>query len=241
MRGYGTAGYGTPWYSTAPVGNAPALLTDELRLSPLASFAVAIPAIGSLLNLINLRIHAVQYRILGHEYHNMLEAQQNGRTAPPLTIPNGFYGGFGVIVSLFNLVVVAAVITACVWQFRAASTARALGRPAKHSPGWGVGCWFVPVVNLWMPYQALRDCLGPDDPHRQLVARYWMLLIGASAFVLAATAAAFFSTPAALVFAIPGALLEIGVVATAPRVVATIAAAHQEAVTPPGPGTPMSG
>ena len=74
------------------------------------------------------------------------------------------------------------------------STARALGYAAKHSPGWGVGCWFVPVVALWMPYQALRDCLPPDDPNRKLVRTFWAFFIGQAVFAVAAAAAAFFST-----------------------------------------------
>jgi hypothetical protein len=230
MHGYGTAGYGTPWYSTTPVGNASALLMDELRLCRLARVAVVVPAIGALLNLINLRIHAAQYRTLGHEYHVMIQAGQNGHKAPALTIPHGFYGGFGVIVSLFNLLTVAAVIVACVWQFRAASTARALGHPAKHSPGWGVGSWFVPVVDFWMPYQALRDCLAPADPSRKLVEQFWMFLLAAWAVTLAAETGALFSSSASLVISLPAALLWIGFIAVAPRVVDAIAAAHQESV-----------
>jgi hypothetical protein len=63
------------------------------------------------------------------------------------------------------------VIVACVWQHRAAAAARAQGFPARRSPAWGVGSWFVPVVNLWMPYSALRDCLPPGDPRRAHVLR----------------------------------------------------------------------
>ena len=29
--------------------------------------------------------------------------------------------------------------------------------PQRHSPGWAVGYYFVPIVSLWRPYQALRD------------------------------------------------------------------------------------
>jgi hypothetical protein len=27
----------------------------------------------------------------------------------------------------------------------------------RHAPGWAVGGWFCPVVNLWFPYQLVRD------------------------------------------------------------------------------------
>jgi hypothetical protein len=64
------------------------------------------------------------------------------------------------------------------WQYRAARVATALGYPAVRSPGWGVGCWFVPVVNFWMPYGAIRDCLPPSHPARQQVLYAWLLWLG---------------------------------------------------------------
>ena len=45
--------------------------------------------------------------------------------------------------------------------------------PAAPPPGaWA--SWFVPVVNLWMPYSAVRDCLPHDDPHRPRVLHWWI-------------------------------------------------------------------
>jgi len=86
----------------------------------------------------------------------------------------------------------AAEVIFFVWQYHAATTARRLGYPAKHSPGWGIGFYFIPVVQLWFPYQALRDCLSPDHPKRPVVVRTWLLLIGAgliNAIVIIALAA----------------------------------------------------
>jgi hypothetical protein len=68
----------------------------------------------------------------------------------------------------------AAAILFLVWQYRAAGTARQLSLPAAHSPAMGVGGWFIPVVNFWFPYQALRDCFPPGDPGRRLVLRMWL-------------------------------------------------------------------
>ena len=63
------------------------------------------------------------------------------------------------------------------WQYRAAKTARFLGLPAARSPGLGVGSWFIPVVNLWFPYQAIRDCLPPGHADRQVVNQMWACFI----------------------------------------------------------------
>jgi hypothetical protein len=68
-------------------------------------------------------------------------------------------------------------ILVLIWQYQAASTARLLGLPAVRSPGLGVGSWFIPIVNLWFPYQSLRDCLPPGDPARITVSRLWAFFI----------------------------------------------------------------
>jgi hypothetical protein len=71
------------------------------------------------------------------------------------------------------------------WQYRAAATARILGYPARRSPGLGVGTWFIPVVNFWFPYQALRDLLPPGHATRSLVLRTWLCYVFTVPAVLA--------------------------------------------------------
>ena len=90
---------------------------------------------------------------------------QHNITPPPYNGPSTTTPASLVVGLLF----IAAAIVALVWQHRAASAGRALGIPSGMSPAWGVGCWFVPIVNLWMPYLAVRDCLPADDPHRARV------------------------------------------------------------------------
>lgn len=43
------------------------------------------------------------------------------------------------------------------WLYRACANAQASGRRLKTSPAWAIGWWFVPVANLWKPYQALAE------------------------------------------------------------------------------------
>src|SRR5688500_10866251 len=45
----------------------------------------------------------------------------------------------------------AAWVTMLVWVHQAATAAKSLRIPARRSPAWAVGAWFVPVVNLWWP------------------------------------------------------------------------------------------
>jgi hypothetical protein len=80
------------------------------------------------------------------------------------------------------------VVLFLIWQHRAATTARSTGLPATHSPAMGVGSWFIPVVDLWFPYQAIRDCLPAQDPARRQVLHMWLLFL---ATYLAGTATSF--------------------------------------------------
>jgi phosphatidylglycerophosphate synthase len=44
------------------------------------------------------------------------------------------------------------------WIVRANKNVRALGaKDLRITPGWAVGYFFVPIVNLWKPYQAMKD------------------------------------------------------------------------------------
>jgi hypothetical protein len=44
------------------------------------------------------------------------------------------------------------------WMNRAAHNVRALGHMGfEISPGFGVGSFFIPILNLWKPYQAMQD------------------------------------------------------------------------------------
>src|SRR5262249_38362226 len=46
----------------------------------------------------------------------------------------------------------------CVWIYRANYNARQLGATGmKFSPGWAVGWYFIPIANLWKPYQAMCE------------------------------------------------------------------------------------
>jgi hypothetical protein len=125
---------------------------------------------------------------------------------------------------------IAALVVTLVWQHRAASAARAFGFPTTHSPAWGVGSWFVPVINFWFPYQAIRDCLPLDDPNRARVLQWWLAYIAGTVVGIAAFFAALFSSGTAIVFSIPAAALWLVVLACAPRVVTSVTAAHSAAL-----------
>ncbi len=59
------------------------------------------------------------------------------------------------------LQVAVTLITAIIflkWTYRIINNAYSVdGSSLTISPGWGIGYYFVPILSLWKPYQALRD------------------------------------------------------------------------------------
>lgn len=50
------------------------------------------------------------------------------------------------------------IVLFLVWIHRSAGNAHAFGTPGVSiTPGWAVGYWFIPILNLFRPYQAIRE------------------------------------------------------------------------------------
>jgi Domain of unknown function (DUF4328) len=203
---------------------AQGLVGHELRVAPLARIAIAFLGVETLVNLVVWISHASQYRTYGHQLHVALQASTNGQTQQLPAFPDS---GASSLVAFLAII---AIVIKCVWQYRAATAARAMHLPATHSPGWGVGSRFVPIVNFWMPYQAVRDCLAPSDPNRAVVLRWWLLAVGMDLGNILTIVGLLFSKPVGVTFAILSALCALAFLATAPKVVISIAAAHHAAV-----------
>src|SRR3954469_12141115 len=59
---------------------------------------------------------------------------------------------------LSGLAFLATVVVWCIWQHHAQANAAVLsGGPLRFTPGWAVGWWFIPIANLWKPFQAVRE------------------------------------------------------------------------------------
>ncbi len=219
-----------PWAEASQrlaVHNTATLVNEEQRTAPIARIALLIPPIYFLVTLISNRINASQLLYSGHQLRIDWDDAQNG-VAPPQAHPVSF--GSSPLVLFLMLATVGAIVMACIWQHRAASAGRSLGIPSHQSPGWGVGAWFVPIANLWVPYLAIRDCLPPTDPRRARVLHWWIALLCAGWLTLGAWIASLFSSGAAFVLTVPAALACLAVVAWAPGIVTGIAAAHGDAL-----------
>lgn len=75
-----------------------------------------------------------------------------------------------------------------VWFRQAYANLRLVGlRQTVHEPGWAIGAWFVPVVNLWRPFRMMNELWVkssmPNEPHatqqtwRAIPALWWIVFV----------------------------------------------------------------
>jgi hypothetical protein len=84
-------------------------------------------------------------------------------------VPEGAALGYIALYAILGLVmlVVSLVTAVCffIWLHRANRNARALGAEGmKFTPGWCVGWFFVPFMNLVRPYQVVREIYQASEP-----------------------------------------------------------------------------
>ncbi len=60
---------------------------------------------------------------------------------------------------------IAAAVSLLSWQFRVSSNLSSLGAAnQRFSPRWAVGWWFVPIMNVFRPYQVMAEIWRASDP-----------------------------------------------------------------------------
>lgn len=63
------------------------------------------------------------------------------------------------------LLLIATAIAWCMWQHRAQRNLGDLGRVGlRFTPGWAAGWWFVPIANLFKPFQSVRELWKASEP-----------------------------------------------------------------------------
>ncbi len=160
-----------PW--ATPDGVPPSVrFASELRLSPWGILGFIGFGVESALNLLRYSGAHQYYQDLFRTYRSDFHAGVFNASSLP-TEPS-----WAATLGLFStVVVVGTFVCVLLWQYRAARTGRSLGYPSRLGPGLGVGGWFIPVVNLWFPYQALRDCLPAGHRSRRWLLAWWFLYI----------------------------------------------------------------
>ena len=91
-----------------------------------------------------------------------------------------------------------------------------------------MGGFLIPVVNLWWPYQSVRDLFPVGHPARRVVGRWWAQYLSAGFTPLVALGLAFVSSPASILVMACSAALYIGAAVALRRVITLAADSHAE-------------
>ncbi|GAA2043135.1 hypothetical protein GCM10009819_32160 [Agromyces tropicus] len=86
-----------------------------------------------------------------------------------------------VVNGLSGIAIIVTGVLWAIWQYRAAK--QVTGR-TRRSPGRHASSWFIPVVNLWFPYQNISDlwrAVGLSRPSWQMA--WWGLWLGSNVVV----------------------------------------------------------
>lgn len=70
----------------------------------------------------------------------------------------------GVLGLITVAVYIATVVVFLMWLYRVSNNVAAFGQPRQTSAGWAVGSFFVPIANLFIPYQAIKEIWQKSDP-----------------------------------------------------------------------------
>jgi hypothetical protein len=123
--------------------------------------------------------------LVGWRYAGLLTAARDGQEVEMETVES---------VEMLNAVIglgqsalfLAGFITFLVWINRANKNARALGAGwMRFTPGWSIGWFFVPIMNLFRPYQVVQEIWRVSDPDPEpgpptlapMIGFWWVLHI----------------------------------------------------------------
>lgn len=90
---------------------------------------------------------------------------------------------YGVSGILQLLVLIGCAIAFCIWFHRVYKNLPALGVPTTFSAGWAPGSFFVPILNLFRPFQIAKEIwVGSDSGSTDTgpVTLWWALYLGSN-------------------------------------------------------------
>jgi hypothetical protein len=122
---------------------------------------------------------------LGWQYYLLIDVQANPGNIDMEILK--ISDNLRQIITIINiLIILLAVVFFIMWFRRAYYNLHTLAwHNARYTEGWAAGSWFVPVVNLWWPYQimvdiwkgtqnAIRERFGEPQP-TSLIGWWWAL------------------------------------------------------------------
>lgn len=166
---------------------------------------------------------------VSHTFRHLWSQIQVSNGNTQVTQIHGFSPATGLYFDLLYVAGAAVAIVFFIWQHSAATVARGLGYPSRTSPAYGVGSWFIPVINLWFPYWALSDTLPPDHPMRGRCLLAWLSYLGALLVGTTTLFVALASTAAAVVVMIISGALAVVAVGLGAQLITAVHEDHRRA------------
>jgi membrane protein implicated in regulation of membrane protease activity len=136
--------------------------------------------------------------------------------------------GAAIVIQLSLVVAVVGAVLFLLWFHRSATIAAQRGLRPRRAPGLATASFFIPVLNLWWPYQSTLDLLPARHPARHLVRRWWLLWLGCLVGVVAVCFSATLNAVALAVVTAATVVLAIMAAMTARTVVSEITEAHDQ-------------
>lgn len=154
--------------------------------APLAKYVIWAIWVQIAVTIVALASDAIEYRFLSAMNDGLLSE----------TALTGHAAASDMRQAMVALVDAAAMIGAAFlvlwWIYRADRNLHSHNVPdLQFSPAWCVGWFFVPIANLWKPYQALKEIwMWSMDPARRLVERTALLPVWWTLHIISDAAAA---------------------------------------------------
>lgn len=111
--------------------------------------------VGAVISLLTIPSHVLDLSVAPLAENQEISDNPAGFLALALT---------GVLGLATIAVYIATVVVFLMWLYRVSNNVAAFGATTQHSSGWAVGSFFVPIVNLFVPYQAVKDIWKKSDP-----------------------------------------------------------------------------
>jgi len=216
---------GSPFQAVAFRPDAAADTAEETKAGGMASKALLF---GALAYSGQFLLDALVIGPIWHAYRQWIDALQTN-SAATLTLPRGAVALDGVS-SVASLVLLIVAVLFLIWFQKAAKVAAQAGLPARRSPGWAVASWFIPIVNLWFPYQSAIDLFPPGHPGRQKVKRWWALWLAMSFSIYFVFIGSIIATGVGVAVALVAAILAFSAASAGKAVIDEVNGAHADLV-----------
>ena len=99
-------------------------------------------------------ITAVLAIVSNYLEYELLDALNRGVYISPVLLQESDIRQSVVVIIHFIVYLIAGVLI-LKWIYRANFNAHQLGGGLSMTPGWSIGWYFIPVANLWKPYQGM--------------------------------------------------------------------------------------